>query len=60
MLKNIMKTDDIAKWIIIVIALVTLIFNTGVLYNEVKHLKENDKIIMRDISEIKTMMIERK
>lgn len=63
MLKNsINKTEsnDIAKWLVIVLALSTLIFNTITLFNDVKHLKENQIRIIKEISELKTALIMKK
>lgn len=39
MAKN--KTSDLAKWIIVALALLTLAFNSGILYNDVRHFKAN-------------------
>ena len=45
------KLNGLAKWIIVAIAIGGLIFNTAILYNDVKHLKA-------DVTEIKAMLIE--
>lgn len=44
------RLNGLAKWIIVAIAVGGLIFNTAVIYNDVKHLKE-------DVKEIKAMLI---
>lgn len=50
---------DLAKWIIVGIAIAGLIFNSGVLYNDVKHLKKSVDDIWSEINEIKNILIER-
>lgn len=50
---------DLAKWIIVGIAIAGLIFNSGVLYNDVSHIKKSIDDIWREINEIKTILIER-
>ena len=45
-------TAEIAKWIIVAIAIGTLIFNTGILWNDVKHLKEDVKAIRQLLDDI--------
>ena len=49
---------DLGKWIIVGIAISGLIFNTGVLYNDVKHLKKSVEDIWKEINHIKTILIE--
>lgn len=48
---------DLTKWIIVGIAISGLIFNTGVLYNDVKHLKKSVEDIWKEINHIKTILI---
>ena len=48
---------DLAKWIIVGIAVAGLVFNSGVLYNDVKHLKKSVDDIWKEINHIKTMLI---
>jgi len=50
---------DLAKWIIVGIAIAGLIFNSGILYNDVKHLKKSVNDIWSEINEIKNILIER-
>jgi hypothetical protein len=50
---------DLAKWIIVGLAVAGLIFNTGVLYNDIKHLKKSVDEIWTEINKIKDILIER-
>ena len=50
---------DLAKWIIVGIAIAGLIFNTGVLYNDIKHLKKSVDEIWTELNKIKDILIER-
>lgn len=52
-------TSDLAKWIIVGIAISGLIFNTGILWNDVHHLKKSVDDIWGEINEIKLILIER-
>lgn len=51
---------DLAKWIIVGIAVGGLIFNTGVLYNDIKHLKKSVNDIWKELNKIKDILIERR
>lgn len=51
--------SELAKWIIVGIAVLGFVFNTGVLWNEVKHLKKSVDDIWGEINEIKKILIER-
>ena len=51
--------SDLAKWIIVGIAVAGLIFNTGIIWNDVKHLKKSVDDIWSEINEIKNILIER-
>lgn len=51
------KKNDMAKWIIVALALLTLVFNSGVLYNDVKHLKEVVRELKQDVKQINTYLI---
>lgn len=50
---------DLAKWIIVGIAIAGLIFNSGILYNDVRHLKKSVDDIWGELNEIKKILIER-
>lgn len=49
--------NDIVQWVIVGLAVAGLIFNSGVLYNDVKHLKKSVDDIWKEINHIKTMLI---
>lgn len=53
------KVNDLAKWIIVALALLTLAFNSGVLYNDVKHLKNDFTEIKMDVKSINAYLLER-
>lgn len=48
-----------AQWIIVAIAISGLIFNSGILYNDIKHLKKSVDDMWKEINEIKLILIER-
>ncbi|MCK5016908.1 MAG: hypothetical protein KAS32_07530 [Candidatus Peribacteraceae bacterium] len=48
------------EWIAIIIFAIGLIFNSGVLYNDVRHLKKTMDDMWSEINEIKKILIERK
>ena len=48
------KPNDIAKWIVIALAVGAVIYNTAVIHNEVKH---NTKAIQEIRQDIKDMRI---
>lgn len=52
--------SDLAKWIVIIIALGTIIFNTITLHNDVQHLKKNQERIITEISELKNVLIDKR
>lgn len=47
------------EWIVMGLFVIGLIFNSGVLYNDVKHLKKSIESIWDEINEIKKILIER-
>lgn len=51
------KTNDIAKWIIVALALLTLAFNSGVLYNDVKHLKTSLTEVKMEVKSINAYLL---
>lgn len=53
------KVNDIAKWVIVALAILTLAFNSGVLYNDVKHLKANFTEIKMDVKSINSYLLEK-
>lgn len=52
-------SNDLAKWVIVGIAIAGLIFNTGVVWNDVKHLKKSIDDVWSEINEIKKILIKR-
>ena len=50
-------TTDLAKWIIVAIAILGLAFNTGIVWNDVKHLKKSIDNIWSEINEIKKFLL---
>ena len=46
-----------AKWIIVALAVAGLIFNSGVLYNDVKHLKEDLAEVKQEIQYLREYLI---
>lgn len=47
-----------ARWIIVALAVAGLIFNSGILYNDVKHLKQETAEIKQEIKELRVLFIE--
>lgn len=50
----------IGQWIIVGLAVCGLIFNTGVIYNDVKHLKKSVDEIWKEINIIKSFLMKNK
>ena len=53
------KANDIAKWVVVALALLTLAFNSGVLYNDVKHLKTSFAEIKQDVKSINMYLLQK-
>lgn len=51
--------NDIIQWIIVGFAVLGLAFNSGILYNDVRHLKKSVNDLWGEINEIKKILIER-
>jgi len=51
--------NDMTQWIIVAVAILGFVFNTGVLWNEVKHLKESVEKIWEKIDEMYKVLLER-
>jgi hypothetical protein len=47
-----------ARWIVVAGAVVGLIFNSGILYNDVRHLKEDIAEVKQEIKELRLLFIE--
>lgn len=54
-----MTAECIGAMVVAALAVIGLIFNSGVLYNDVKHLKKTVDDIWKEINEIKLILIER-
>lgn len=54
-----MTAEFIGAMIVATIAVIGLIFNTGVLYNDIKHLKKSVDDIWSELNEIKKYLLER-
>ncbi len=50
-------SNDLAKWIIVAIAVLGFAFNTGVVWNDVKHLKKSINDIWVEINKIKEHLL---
>ena len=53
------KINDVAKWVIVALALLTLAFNSGVLYNDVKHLKEALAEVKQEVKSINMYLLQK-
>lgn len=51
--------NDLAKWIIVGIAILGIVFNTGVLWNDVKHLKKSVSSLWEKMDTIEKFLLER-
>jgi len=49
--------SDLAKWIIVAIAILGFAFNTGMLWNDVKHLKKSVDEIWSEINGLKSFLL---
>ncbi len=47
------KLNGMAKWIIVALAVAGLIFNSGILYNDVKHLTKDVSEIKEEVKELR-------
>jgi hypothetical protein len=54
-----MTAEFIVAMIVAVLAVGGLVFNSGVLYNDVRHLKKSVDDIWSEINEIKNILIKR-
>jgi len=52
------KLNGMAKWIVVALAIGGLIFNSGILYNDVKHLTKQVADIKQDIKDLQAYIIE--
>lgn len=54
-----MTAEFISAMIVAILAVIGLVFNSGVLYNDVSHIKKSIDDIWGEINEIKLILIER-
>ncbi len=54
-----LKLNGTARWIIVGIAILTLAFNSGILYNDVKHLSKEIAEIKQELHDIRTYLMEK-
>jgi hypothetical protein len=54
------KNNGRARWIIVALAVAGLIFNSGVLYNDVKHLKNDLAEVKKEIRFLRECVMETK
>lgn len=57
---NKQKLNGFARWVIVALAVGSVIFNTAVLYNDVKHLKNAVQEIKQEIRDLRTYLLENK
>lgn len=50
--------NGLARWIIVALAVAALIFNSGVLYNDVNHLKEQVTELKEEIKILRMVILE--
>ena len=54
-----MTAEFIGAMIVAILAVIGLVFNSGVLYNDVKHLKKSVDDLWSEVNEIKNILIKR-
>lgn len=54
------KNNSLIKWFIIALAIAGFVFNSGVLYNDVKHLKGQIAEIKQQVQNIQEYLLEQK
>lgn len=51
------KVNGAARWIVVAFAIGGLIFNSGILYNDVRHLKDELMEIKQEVKEIRNHLM---
>jgi hypothetical protein len=51
------KLNGSAKWVIVALAVLTVAFNSGILYNDVAHLTEEVRLMRLDIVELRLCLM---
>ena len=54
-----LKLNGTARWIIVGLAILTLAFNSGILYNDVKHLTREMAEIKQELHELRIYLMEK-
>jgi len=54
------KINGLAKWIVVAIAVAGIVFNTAILYNDVKHLKKQIHEVKQEIRDLRNYLMENK
>lgn len=52
--------NNTIPWVVVGLALLGFIYNSGILWNDVKHLKKSVDDIWDELNEIKKILIERR
>ena len=50
--------NGLLKWIVVAAAVIGLIFNSGVLYNDVNHLKNDIAEVKQEIKDLRSLFIQ--
>lgn len=53
------RLNGTAKWVIVALAVAGLIFNSGILYNDVKHLRADMNGVKQEIQELRLVILSR-
>lgn len=51
------KINGLARWIIVALALGGILFNTAILYNDVKHLKKQMQEVKQEIRDLRNYLM---
>ena len=51
------RVNSLAKWVIVVLALGGILFNTAILYNDVKHLKKQMQEVKQEIRDLRNYLM---
>jgi hypothetical protein len=52
------KRNGLVKWVVVALAVGGLIFNSGILYNDVKHVKDEIAEVKQEIKELRVLFTE--
>ena len=51
------KLNGSVKWVIVALALLTVVFNSGILYRDVQHLREEVSEIKGDVKDLRNCLM---